>query len=191
MRLWKSPTLQTLAAIFVVFVAQFAGKAVAGVGSEFFALALPLAQNPWTVVLSVYSHAGFGHLFANAVALLLFGLIVEEMTTAARYHAFFVVTGVLAGVVQTFAGVAMGEPTAVLGASGAIFALMGYVIVGNFAVVSLLDSVEVDWKVTVGVGLLLAVGLTMFTASPGVALIAHFTGLSIGLLAGRFRLLHP
>lgn len=190
MRLTRSPTLQVLVAIAVVFVAQFVGKTVAGVGMEFFALALPLAQNPWTIVLSVYSHAGFGHLFANAVALFLFGLIVEEMTTPTRYHAFFIATGVFAGIVQTVAGVAFGEQAAVLGASGAIFGLMGYVIAGNFAVISVLDSVEVGWKMSVGAGLLLAVGLTLFTAAPGVALAAHFAGLVVGLVAGRFRLLH-
>ena len=37
----------------------------------------------------------------------------------------------------------------------------------------------------------LAAVVTLATAAPGVALVAHFTGFLVGLLAGRARLLHP
>jgi hypothetical protein len=35
----------------------------------------------------------------------------------------------------------------------------------------------------------LAGGVTLLTAAPGVALVAHFSGFALGLLAGRARLL--
>jgi membrane associated rhomboid family serine protease len=76
---------------------------------------------------------------------------------------------------------------AVLGASGAVFAMVGYVLAGNRLTRGILDSlsVELQWAILI----LVALGVTLFTASPGVALIAHFAGLLIGLVAGKMGLL--
>jgi len=38
--------------------------------------------------------------------------------------------------------------------------------------------------------LLLAVGVTLATAAPGVAVVAHFVGFLLGSLCGRLRVLH-
>jgi membrane associated rhomboid family serine protease len=187
----RSPTVQTLALLAIVFVGQqlvavFAGGvAVAGL----FVLALPLSVNPWTLVTSVYAHAGLGHLLVNAAALLVVGLIVERATTRARFHAFFVTTGALAGSVEVVVSGLVGEPTGVLGASGAIFALAGYVLAANPLSNAAFGFVEPSRRVQLVAFVLLAVAVTLATGAPGVALVAHFTGLLVGLVAGRARLL--
>ena len=102
----RSPTVQTLALVVVVFAAQQLVSTLAlDAVSAVFILALPLSVNPWTIVTSVYAHASLGHLLVNAVALLVVGLVVERAISRLRFHVFFVTTGALAGVVQVVASV--------------------------------------------------------------------------------------
>lgn len=181
------PTVTTLAAFVVVYLLQVSGGAV-GLGAAAFALSLPLTQDPWTVVLCVYAHGSIQHLAANTIALAIVGPFFAYVTSPARFHAFFVTTGALSGVAQVVLTAPLG-PTAVLGASGAILAMMGYLLVANRA-----SAVAMSWLPLGTVGLvalfvLLAALVTIATASPGVALVAHFTGLLLGMGAGRTRLL--
>lgn len=187
MRWPRSPTVDLLAAFAAVFVAQRVGGAV-GVGTGTFALAAPFAR-PWTLATSVYAHASVGHLLANAVALVVVGFALERFTTRARFHGFVLATGALAGLAQVLVGRLVGQPTAVLGASGAILALYGYVLAGNPLTGGVLARVDVGYRGRFLLLLLVAVAVTVATAGPGVALVAHFTGVVLGVLAGRLRVL--
>lgn len=178
------PVLELLVAFIVVFVLQFI-TAFAGLVGSLFVLSPPISQNPWTVVTSIYAHNGIGHLLSNAVALVLFGWPVARATTRFRFHLFFIFSGAVAGVTQILVSNAGG----VLGASGAVFALLGYLIAGNRLSSSLARAVRVPTWVTLLVFVAIAAAVTLATASPGVALIAHFGGLLVGLFAGRIGLL--
>lgn len=182
------PTLTTLSLFAAVFVAQAVFGAV-GVGSWAFTLALPLERHPWTLLVSVYAHENLTHLSTNALALVVVGPLVARVTTAARFHAFFVTTGALAGVTQVVVTAAFGG-TAVLGASGAVFALLGYLLVGNRASERVLSWLPVGRRGRLAVFVLLAVGVTLATVAPGVAVVAHFAGFLLGSLSGRLRILH-
>lgn len=188
MSLTDRPTVQTALACVLVFAAQSV-LSVVGVGLGFFALAFPLSVRPWTLVLATYAHAGVAHLLANVVALLLVGLVVERGTTRLRFHAFFVLTGAVAGVAELLVAAVFAGGTAVVGASGAVFALLGYALAGNRAVGAVGSRVRLDRSLTLGLYVAVAALLTLVTAGPGLALVAHFTGLLVGLLAGRRRLL--
>ena len=183
----RSPTLETLGVFGVVFVLQFLTGLVGLVG--FFVLAPPVTANPWTIVTSVYAHASVGHLVANAVALLIAGLLVERRTTWLQFHLFFLSVGALAGVSQVVLTGVIGTPTAVLGASGAVFGLFGYLLAGNTVTASLFDRIELSPRAQFAVFALAALVVTIATGQPGVALVAHFVGLFLGLLAGAGRLL--
>lgn len=186
----RSPTLQTLAAFLGVFALQGASAVVGfGVGPRSFALAPPLTEHPWTVVLAVYAHAGMAHLVANSLVLLVVGFVVERRTTRLRYHVFFAGTGAAAGVAHLVATAALGAPTGVIGASGAVFALLGYAVTGNRAVRPVLAWVDLDPMVSAVAFAVVAVVVVLATAGPDVALVAHFVGLVLGLLAGRMGLL--
>ena len=183
------PTLTTLTLFVVVFGLQALGGSF-GLDTSVFVLAWPLTDRPAAVVLSVYAHAGLGHLAANTLALAIFGPLVAYQTTPARFHAFFIVSGAIAGVVQVVATLPFGT-TGVLGGSGAIFALMGYLLVGNRASYAALSWLPLGTAGSLLLFAVLAAVVTLATAAPGVALVAHFTGFLVGLLAGRARLLHP
>ena len=186
-RLAGSPTVQTLAIMAVVFVVNEATKLLGLLGlSQFlFVLGPTFPLRPWSLMTSVYAHAGPAHLVGNAIMLVLVGLIVERSTTWFRYHVFFVTTGVLAGLAQ----VLLLPGSRVLGASGAIFALLGYVVTGNPVSGSVLDVLRLSRRVQIALFAVLAVVVTVLTGAPGVALVAHFTGFLLGLLAGRMGLL--
>ena len=193
-----------IAELLIVFVVVFAAQQVAaiigiGVMAGLFVLAPPLTTNPWTIVTSVYAHGGIGHLVSNSLALIVFGWPVARATTRLRFHTFFLMTGVIAGISQiVLSGFLEGMPLVgawfeqapVLGASGAVFALLGYLIASNRLSTGLASFVDVPQWLAVLVFVGLAAAVTLATAAPGVALLAHFTGLLVGLVAGRARVLH-
>lgn len=193
-----SPILELLVVFVVVFVLQGIA-ALAEAMAGLFVLAPPLSENPWTIVTSVYAHGGLGHLVSNSLALVVFGWPVARATTRVRFHAFVLVTGAIAGVSQivlsaVLAGVpfigSLFELRPVLGASGAVFALLGYLVASNRLSAGLASFVDVPRWLSTLVFVGLAAAVTLATAAPRVALIAHFTGFLVGLLAGRARVLH-
>ncbi|SEW13292.1 rhomboid family intramembrane serine protease [Natrinema salifodinae] len=192
----SSPILELLVVFVLVFVAQGI-TTLAGVMSALFILAPPLTANPWTIVTSVYAHSGLGHLVSNSLALLVFGWPVARATTRLRFHAFFAATGAVAGVSQIVVTGALAPlpfvpvaPTpGVLGASGAVFALLGYLVASNRLSTGLASFVTIPRWLSVLAFVGLAIAITLATASPGVALIAHFAGFLVGLVAGRARVL--
>lgn len=182
------PTLTTLSAFAIVFAAQVLGESV-GIDPAVFVLRWPLTEHPSAIVLSVYAHGSLPHLAANTIALAIVGPLVAYTTSPFRFHVFFLVSGAIAGVVQVLATVPFGG-AGVLGGSGAIFALMGYVLVANRA-----SNWALAWLPLGSIGSLVLFGLlaavvTLATAAPGVALVAHFTGFLVGTVAGYPRLLH-
>jgi len=203
-----SPILDLLVVFVGVFALQFLVGLVDTV-TGLFVLSAPLQENPWTVVTSVYAHANTGHLISNTVALVLFGYAVAAATTRLRFHLFFLVTGMISGVAEIVLSDFLAESPVVsdvvgfvpvvdvaatggvLGASGAVFALLGYLLASNRLVAGLGAVADVPGWVTYFVFIVLATVVTVATASQGVALIAHFTGLLLGLLAGWVNLLRP
>lgn len=188
MRRPASPTVDLLVAFAAVFALQTAGRVV-GLGPAWFALAAP-ATRPWTLVTGVYAHASPGHLVGNAVALAVVGFPLERVTTRARFHAFVLVTGATAGAAELVAGGLVGGSPAVLGASGAVLALYGYALAGNPLTGGLLARVVPGRRARLALFAVVAVAVTVLTAGPGVAFVAHFVGFALGLAAGRRRLLH-
>ena len=187
----RSPTLTLVVAFVVVFALQ---RVVALLQIPFaFALAPPVGARPWTLVTSVYAHLSVGHLVANVVVLLLVGLYLERRTSRLRFHTFFLATGALSGLAEVWVSglLGPGPGVAVLGASGGIAGLVGYVLAGNRMSDTLLDRTPLSPRAQLGVFVVVAGAVTVVTAGPGVALIAHFAGLLIGLAAGRAHLLRP
>ena len=176
-----------LLAVFVLVYTLQLVTALAGLVGTLFVLSPPVSDHPWTIVTSIYAHSGIGHLVSNSIALLLFGWPVARATTRVRFHLFVILSGSLAGLTQ----IILTDTTGVLGASGAVFALLGYLLAGNRLSSSLAGLVDIPTWLTLTVFVVVAAVVTVATASPGVALIAHFVGLVVGLLAGRVGVLDP
>jgi membrane associated rhomboid family serine protease len=184
----RSPVVETLAVLLAVYALQL-GLAVLGQAGALAASAAALASEPWTLVTSIYAHAGPGHLVANAVALAVVGPLVARRTSRARFHAFFLATGALAVFAELAVGGFFGEPPVVLGASGAVFGLVGYMLSGNVLASAVLDWVGLSRRAQLVVLAVVVVGLTLVTGSSRAALVAHAAGLTVGLVTGRLGVL--
>jgi hypothetical protein len=131
---------------------------------------------PWTLVTSIFTHASFEHLFFNMFGLLLFGTLLENIVGRKRWLLLFFT----AGIVGSLATIPL--YTASLGASGAIFGLMGALAVFRPRMTVYISWVPMPMALAVAVW---AAGDLMGLFIPsGVANAAHLAGLGVGLLLG-------
>lgn len=94
----------------------------------------------WTLFTSMFSHVAFVHLAFNMISLFFVGTLVERIIGPRRYLIFYLISGTLAGAVfvllSGFLGNSeigaklFGDPTILgVGASGAIFGLIGMLVI--------------------------------------------------------------
>lgn len=132
---------------------------------------------PWRVLTHTLIHASWWHLGMNMLTLWVFGQGVERTFGAWRFVLIYL-TAAVGGALAVWA---LAPNSAVVGASGAIFGLMGA------SLVTLREQGESPATLVVFVALNFLVGFTM----GGVSWQAHLGGLLFGLLAaavlGAFR----
>ena len=115
----------------VVFALQFLVVPALGFGlrsnvwRSLFTLSTAHPEYVWTWFVSIFAHGGVTHLLFNAIALYFFGPIVERQVGSRKFAVLFLVSGIAAGLGQVGLALATGEAANVLGASGAIMAIMG------------------------------------------------------------------
>jgi membrane associated rhomboid family serine protease len=79
----------------------------------------------WQFVTYMFAHADLGHLAVNMLGLFFFGSQVERSMGSREFLLFYFLTGILAGVVSFAIFVVAGAwYTSLLGASGALFAIL-------------------------------------------------------------------
>ena len=167
--LFEGPGLQDLidAGALVPFTSVTAGHLVGGiVGGEW-----------WRLLSSMFLHAGLIHLGLNCYVLWIFGNEIERQIGRLFTLEVFLVTGVFAGAASfAFApGLTVG-----VGASGAIFGLVGAFIAYNY-----LRRHHVMAQARLRSALsLLAINLIIGFSIPGIDWRAHVGGLVAGLVAG-------
>ena len=76
-----------------------------------------------TLFTSMFLHGGWLHLLGNMLFLWVFGRNLEDLIGGARFLVFYLVCGLVAGLVQVLANPSAPNPT--IGASGAIAGVMG------------------------------------------------------------------
>lgn len=186
---WSRPTATLVGVLVVAFLArELAG--LFGFAPPL-ALSWPPTRHPWTILTSVVVHDGVFHLATNAVGLLIFGLVLERRAAAARFYAFVLGGGALAGLTEVAVAQALGTGVTVLGASGAVFGLLGYLLASNPLTESVAGRITMTPRAKLLAVVAVAGAITWLTRGRDTALIAHFTGLALGLLAGRAHLLRP
>lgn len=145
-------------------------------------------MNVWTWVTSVFAHGSFGHILSNSFVIFFFGQIAERKLGSLRYTLFFIITGVIAGIMQIGTMIAFGSVGAVIGASGAGLAIMGLLTAWNPNLrVYLFFAIPIPiWIITIGFFVVSALSaLTGGAGANGVAQIAHLGGVVIGYGIGK------
>jgi hypothetical protein len=160
-------------------------------GSEAMASLFVLRPNHleyvWTWVTAVFAHGGFGHIAMNSIVLYFFGPTVERYIGSARYTVLFVVAGALAGLAQVAGAFLTGDLLfGVVGASGAIMAIMGLLTVLNPSLrVYLYFIIPMPlWVLTFGFAAFSFVAGFGTIGGGNVAHVAHLAGLFVGLAYG-------
>lgn len=135
-------------------------------------------SQPWRFVTSLFLHGDLAHLLFNLFALLLFGFILESLTSAKKAIIIFFSAGIVANLI------AVNFYPSSLGASGAIFGIIGALIVIRPGMVVFAFGLPMPMIVA---GILWAVGdiIGIFVPS-NVGNIAHLAGMAVGLLVGAF-----
>lgn len=142
---------------------------------------------PWTLLSSIFAHAGVAHLLLNGLVLFFFGPAVERRIGTRALIALFLATGAVAGIAQVAVAAAVGSAAPVLGASGAILAVLGVMtILEPDATVLLFFVIPMPlWMVTAGFAVVDFVTMLSTGFGGGVANLAHLVGLGLGLAAAK------
>lgn len=151
---------------------------------------IPAISDPITYVTSQFLHGGLMHLAGNMLFLWVFGDNLEDGMGHVPFLGFYLAGGIAAGIAQTLAD--PGSPLPMVGASGAIAAVMGgYLLLYPKAKVDVLIIFVVFFRIfpihawiVLGVWFALQMfsGLNTPTDQGGVAYWAHAGGFIAGLL---------
>jgi hypothetical protein len=162
--------------------------------ASLFVLRSTYLEYVWTWVTSIYAHGGFMHIVGNSIVLYFFGPLVERYIGSKKFALLFVAAGVAAGLGHVISAMVLspGVPTAVLGASGAVMAVLGVLTVLNPGLkIYLYFIIPVPlWLFTLGfagisVLFLVNQGAASAVGQGNVAHFAHLVGLVIGLAYGQ------
>jgi len=85
----------------------------------------------WTLLTSMFMHGGIGHLLVNMISLMFIGNFVERIIGRKRFFWFYMISGIISGLFFVVLAWIFnsGLDTYAVGASGAIFALGGLLMI--------------------------------------------------------------
>jgi membrane associated rhomboid family serine protease len=122
---------------------------------------------PWQMLTAAFLHGSWLHIIFNMYTLYIFGQVLEPMLGRARFLALYLISAFGGSV----AVLLFSDPTStVLGASGAIYGLMGAYFI-------LLRAIGERSGQLMG---LIAINLIFSFLNPGISWQAHIGGLAIG-----------
>ena len=161
--------------IFIIFLLQ---AFIEGFTDYFILDAKTALFNSYTLVTAIFLHSGIPHLFYNLFGLALFGSILEHIIGSKKFLILFFVSGLAASLVS------IPFYARVLGASGAIFGILG--------MLGILRPKLTVWVYSMPMPMIMALfvwgagDVLGILAPTGTANIAHLGGLGIGVIAGLF-----
>jgi membrane associated rhomboid family serine protease len=132
----------------------------------------------WQPLTYMFAHADIMHLLVNMLGLFFFGTQVERAMGSKEFLLFYFLTGILAGVASFVIFVATGAwYTALLGASGAIFAvLLAFAIVDPEAMIYLYGIIPIRAPVMVLGYAGIEIASQLFSFQSSVAHLTHLAG---------------
>jgi membrane associated rhomboid family serine protease len=136
-------------------------------------------EQPWTIVTNLFVHADFWHIFANMLTFYFFGTYLSRLVGQGRFLLVYFSGGILGNIFY----ILMGEPVSIaVGASGAVFALAGVLVVMMPRLKVFIFPIPVPLQLWIAV----LGGFFILSLLPFVAWEAHLGGLVAGLIAGYF-----
>jgi len=135
-------------------------------------------ESPWTLLTAMFVHADFWHLFGNMLTLYFFGTFLTRLIGNNRFLLLYFIGGIAGNALYLW----LGEPLSyVIGASGAIYAIAGALVVMMPKL-----TVRLYFILPMPLWVVVLVFFVAWSFIPGVAWQAHLGGLAVGLIAGYF-----
>lgn len=132
----------------------------------------------WRFITSMFLHGDITHILYNMLALFMFGLALEKFVGGKRFLIIYFASGIVANLI------AINFYQSSLGASGAIFGIIGALVIIRPSLTVWAFGMPMPILVA---GVLWAVVDMIGVFSPSnIANIAHLSGMGIGLLLGAF-----
>ena len=136
-------------------------------------------DRPWTLLTSMFVHVGFWHVFANMLTLYFFGRHVNMLVGERKFLVVYFLGGLLGGGFYLL----MASPFSIaIGASGAVFAVAGVLVVMQPRLKVFIIPIPVPvplWVAVIG-------GFLILSFFSYVAWQAHLGGLVFGLVIAYF-----
>jgi membrane associated rhomboid family serine protease len=134
-------------------------------------------ERPWTIITSMFVHENISHILGNMLTLYFFGRVLYQIVGQNRFLLVYFIGGILGNVVFMLLNLSTGS--LVIGASGAIYAIAGALVVmmPNMRVMMWFIAPMPLWVVVL-------IFFVLWSFVPGVAWQAHMGGLAAGLAAG-------
>ncbi len=138
---------------------------------------------PWTLITSIFVHGGFFHLMVNGLVMFFVGLALERRIGRNKLILLFLGAGALASLAQLLL---IPSSIVVMGASGAIFGVLGAltVLAPRMPVLFFFFIPMPLWVLTLSFGGIQAIFALTGLGPGGIGHMAHFSGLVIGLAYG-------
>ena len=157
--------------------------------NNFMMVAGDIFSRPWIMFTAMFLHNGSMHLLFNMYVLFLFGPLIERKIGPKRFLLTYLISGVFASFSFGVFNILRGAPSAAaVGASGAIMAILGLVIMLlPHLKVLFFFVIPMDMR-TAGIIFALIDVLGLFRGSTGIAHIAHLAGLACGVGYGYYLL---
>ena len=136
-------------------------------------------EQPWTIITSMFTHAGISHILFNMLTLYFYGSFLCQLIGNKNLLIIYFGGGILGGIF--FLLLAPPYVTGI-GASGAVFALGGALAILTPRLRVYVFPIPVPmplWAAVIG-------GFFILSIVPGIAWQAHLGGLVFGLIAGYF-----
>ena len=165
-----------LAVNFVLFIASYINREF--IIENLGLIPILFLKQPWTIMTSMFLHAGFGHLFGNMLTLFFFGRYLTRLVGEFRFLIVYFGGGILGSILF----ILLGHPHSVaIGASGAIYAVAG-------ALVMLRPNLKVllYFIIPIPLWVVIIMFFVVFSFISGVAWQAHMGGIIFGLIASYF-----
>lgn len=187
---FSNATLWLVALNLLVFFAElvvprlqvYLGLSIAGIHYRYY----------WQFVTYMFVHGSWSHIIFNMFALFVFGMQVERSIGTKEFILFYILCGLLSGLLSEAAYWFLGWNVLLMGASGAIYALLlAYAVIFPRNILFVMGIVPVPAPLLV----LIYAGIEVFSqifAPGGVAHLAHLFGFAAAWLYFVIRMgIHP
>ena len=125
----------------------------------------------WRLLTTIFLHAGIPHLIVNMITLFIVGTVIESKIGSTKFLLVFILSGVASAIVTMYFA------NSAVGASGAIFG-----IIGSMIVIMIKDKKHIRSNMSI-IELIFLIAYIVFVNLSGIpSFVAHIAGLIFGII---------